>query len=111
MFQIDFDKFWTQSEAQHEAFLALPNPNLPNPKFYFLQTPTKNVQLVFLKSNSFVPPNTFWFLMVLCFVICSSPSRSPIMDNDIVMMNMMYKERFPKVGQSKKVLNKIFLAI
>ncbi|KAL1129727.1 hypothetical protein AAG570_012671 [Ranatra chinensis] len=26
----------------------------------------------------------------------SSPSRSPIMDNDIVMMNMMYKERFPK---------------
>ncbi|XP_014258754.1 microtubule-associated serine/threonine-protein kinase 3 isoform X2 [Cimex lectularius] len=26
----------------------------------------------------------------------SSPSRSPIMDNDIVMMNMLYKERFPK---------------
>lgn len=26
----------------------------------------------------------------------SSPSRSPVMDNDIVMMNMLYKERFPK---------------
>ncbi|BES90993.1 Microtubule-associated serine threonine-protein kinase [Nesidiocoris tenuis] len=26
----------------------------------------------------------------------SSPSRSPIIDNDIVMMNMLYKERFPK---------------
>lgn len=27
---------------------------------------------------------------------CSSPSRSPIIDNEISMMNTLYKERFPK---------------
>ena len=27
----------------------------------------------------------------------SSPSRSPILDSEIVMMNTLYKERFPKV--------------
>lgn len=30
----------------------------------------------------------------------SSPSRSPILDSEIVMMNTLYKERFPKVGFS-----------
>ncbi|CAB0041495.1 unnamed protein product, partial [Trichogramma brassicae] len=29
----------------------------------------------------------------------SSPSRSPILDSEIVMMNTMYKERFPKATQ------------
>ncbi|XP_045482551.1 microtubule-associated serine/threonine-protein kinase 3 isoform X2 [Harmonia axyridis] len=29
----------------------------------------------------------------------SSPSRSPIIDNDICMMNTLYKERFPKATQ------------
>lgn len=29
----------------------------------------------------------------------SSPSRSPILDNDIIAMNMLYKERFPKAIQ------------
>lgn len=29
----------------------------------------------------------------------SSPSRSPIVDNEIVMMNTLYKERFPKATQ------------
>ncbi|XP_034933867.1 microtubule-associated serine/threonine-protein kinase 3 isoform X2 [Chelonus insularis] len=29
----------------------------------------------------------------------SSPSRSPILDNEIVMMNTLYKERFPKATQ------------
>lgn len=29
----------------------------------------------------------------------SSPSRSPVLDNDIVAMNMLYKERFPKATQ------------
>lgn len=28
----------------------------------------------------------------------SSPSRSPILDSEIVMMNTLYKERFPKVS-------------
>ena len=27
---------------------------------------------------------------------CSSPIRSPVIDNEIVMMNTLYKERFPK---------------
>jgi microtubule-associated serine/threonine kinase len=27
---------------------------------------------------------------------CSSPIRTPVMDNEIVLMNTMYKERFPK---------------
>lgn len=27
----------------------------------------------------------------------SSPSRSPVLDSEIVMMNTLYKERFPKV--------------
>ncbi|XP_074098538.1 microtubule-associated serine/threonine (MAST) protein kinase dop isoform X1 [Cotesia typhae] len=29
----------------------------------------------------------------------SSPSRSPVLDNEIVMMNTLYKERFPKATQ------------
>uniref|UniRef100_A0A8D8UCW6 non-specific serine/threonine protein kinase n=1 Tax=Cacopsylla melanoneura TaxID=428564 RepID=A0A8D8UCW6_9HEMI len=29
----------------------------------------------------------------------SSPSRSPILDNDIIVMNVLYKERFPKAIQ------------
>ncbi|XP_075218938.1 microtubule-associated serine/threonine (MAST) protein kinase dop [Lycorma delicatula] len=29
----------------------------------------------------------------------SSPSRSPVLDNDIIAMNMLYKERFPKATQ------------
>jgi microtubule-associated serine/threonine kinase len=29
----------------------------------------------------------------------SSPSRSPVMDNEICMMNVLYKERFPKATQ------------
>lgn len=29
----------------------------------------------------------------------SSPSRSPIVDNEIAMMNTLYKERFPKATQ------------
>ena len=28
--------------------------------------------------------------------LCSSPIRSPVIDNEIVMMNTLYKERFPK---------------
>ena len=27
----------------------------------------------------------------------SSPIRTPVVDNEVVMMNMLYKERFPKV--------------
>lgn len=48
----------------------------------------------------------FWWLIIekrtiittISFVgICSSPIRSPIVDSEVVMMNMLYKERFPKV--------------
>jgi len=31
-------------------------------------------------------------------VFFSSPSRSPVVDDEIVMMNTLYKERFPKVN-------------
>ncbi|KAK9497613.1 hypothetical protein O3M35_004306 [Rhynocoris fuscipes] len=39
----------------------------------------------------------------------SSPSRSPIMDNDIVMMNMLYKERFPKATRQMEERLKTFI--
>uniref|UniRef100_A0A146KVD4 non-specific serine/threonine protein kinase n=3 Tax=Lygus hesperus TaxID=30085 RepID=A0A146KVD4_LYGHE len=39
----------------------------------------------------------------------SSPSRSPIMDNDIVMMNMLYKERFPKATRQMEERLKSFI--
>ena len=32
-------------------------------------------------------------------VHCSSPIRSPLIDNEIVLMNTLYKERFPKATQ------------
>jgi len=32
-------------------------------------------------------------------VLSSSPIRTPVMDNEIVLMNTMYKERFPKATQ------------
>lgn len=32
-------------------------------------------------------------------LFCSSPSRSPVIDNEICMMNVLYKERFPKATQ------------
>ena len=33
---------------------------------------------------------------MIFFLFCSSPIRSPVIDNEIVMMNTLYKERFPK---------------
>ena len=33
----------------------------------------------------------------------SSPVRSPVVDCEVVMMNMMYKERFPKVSRLEPV--------
>lgn len=35
-------------------------------------------------------------MLYLINLLCSSPSRSPIIDNEISMMNTLYKERFPK---------------
>jgi hypothetical protein len=31
--------------------------------------------------------------------VCSSPIRTPLIDNEIVLMNTLYKERFPKATQ------------
>ncbi|XP_026279054.1 microtubule-associated serine/threonine-protein kinase 3 isoform X1 [Frankliniella occidentalis] len=39
----------------------------------------------------------------------SSPSRSPVMDTDIVVMNTMYKERFPKATQQMEERLKAFI--
>lgn len=33
------------------------------------------------------------------FLFYSSPSRSPVVDNEIILMNTLYKERFPKATQ------------
>ncbi|XP_046406823.1 microtubule-associated serine/threonine-protein kinase 3 isoform X10 [Ischnura elegans] len=35
----------------------------------------------------------------LCIATLDSPIRSPVIDNEIVMMNTLYKERFPKATQ------------
>jgi len=32
----------------------------------------------------------------MAFIEFSSPIRTPLIDNEIVMMNTLYKERFPK---------------
>ena len=34
----------------------------------------------------------------------SSPIRTPLIDNEIVLMNTLYKERFPKATQQVKRL-------
>lgn len=39
----------------------------------------------------------------------SSPSRSPIIDNEIVMMNTLYKDRFPKATQQMEERLKNFI--
>lgn len=39
----------------------------------------------------------------------SSPSRSPVMDTDIIVMNTMYKERFPKATQQMEERLKAFI--
>nr|CAD7431828.1 unnamed protein product [Timema monikensis] len=39
----------------------------------------------------------------------SSPSRSPIVDDEIVMMNTLYKERFPKATQQMEERLKSFI--
>lgn len=37
-------------------------------------------------------------ILTACDFEYSSPSRSPVLDSEIVMMNTLYKERFPKVS-------------
>lgn len=39
----------------------------------------------------------------------SSPSRSPIVDNEIAVMNTLYKERFPKATQQMEERLKHFI--
>lgn len=39
----------------------------------------------------------------------SSPSRSPIVDNEIAVMNTLYKERFPKATQQMEERMKHFI--
>ncbi|XP_050426095.1 microtubule-associated serine/threonine-protein kinase 2 isoform X2 [Adelges cooleyi] len=38
-----------------------------------------------------------------------SPSRSPIVDNDIIMMNVLYKDRFPKATKQMEERLKMFI--
>ena len=45
----------------------------------------------------------------IVFQICSSPIRSPVIDNEIVMMNTLYKERFPKATKQMEERLKNFI--
>ena len=38
-------------------------------------------------------------------LFASSPIRTPLIDNEIVLMNTLYKERFPKATQQVKQLD------
>ena len=64
---------------------------------------------IFLSYTTQICPSAINFAMCLresvvlyteasVFPLCSSPIRSPVVDNEIIMMNTLYKERFPKVG-------------
>ena len=43
------------------------------------------------------------------YYYCSSPIRSPVIDNEIVMMNTLYKERFPKATKQMEERLKNFI--
>ncbi|XP_021953859.1 microtubule-associated serine/threonine-protein kinase 3 isoform X3 [Folsomia candida] len=45
----------------------------------------------------------------LCIATCSSPIRSPVIENEIVLMNTMYKERFPKATHQMEEKLKNFI--
>ena len=59
-------------------------------------------------STSFAKQFCNWILIVIsCF---SSPIRTPLIDNEIVLMNTLYKERFPKATQQmEEKLNKFIV--
>ena len=51
---------------------------------------------------------TLPFLILL--ICCSSPIRTPLIDNEIVLMNTLYQERFPKAThQMEEKLNRFIL--
>ncbi|XP_071532391.1 microtubule-associated serine/threonine-protein kinase 3 isoform X5 [Panulirus ornatus] len=45
----------------------------------------------------------------LCISTLDSPIRSPVIDNEIIMMNTLYKERFPKATQQMEERLKTFI--
>ena len=49
---------------------------------------------------------TFYLIYGMCF---SSPIRTPLIDNEIVLMNTLYKERFPKATQQMEERLKNFI--
>ena len=52
---------------------------------------------------------TVYLHFLLCLTFCSSPIRSPVIDNEIVMMNTLYKERFPKATKQMEERLKNFI--
>ena len=49
-------------------------------------------------------------LFLILFICCSSPIRTPLIDNEIVLMNTLYQERFPKAThQMEEKLNRFIL--
>ena len=44
-------------------------------------------------------------------LFASSPIRTPLIDNEIVLMNTLYKERFPKATQQVKLLSSYHIVV
>lgn len=82
-----FSKHFSSNDSTHSA----EEDNIIHRKPHFNRPRSRSLRLIFGYLN---------YVSVSCFntwVCCSSPSRSPVLDNDIVMMNVIYKDRFPKV--------------
>jgi len=83
-----FSKHFSSNDSTHSA----EEDNIIYRKSHFNRPRSRSLRLNFSEFNLCI------FLKYL--ICCSSPSRSPILNNDIVTMNVLYKDRFPKVNFS-----------
>lgn len=80
------------NEAHHSCILDECGPRSP------LSRPRSRSLRLASSVNKLLVCCFAYYVSSITFSPCfSSPSRSPVMDTDIVVMNTMYKERFPKV--------------
>ena len=49
-------------------------------------------------------PSLIYPILRINALLLSSPIRTPLIDNEIVLMNTLYKERFPKATQQVAIL-------
>jgi len=94
-----FSKHFSSNDSTHSA----EEDNIICRKAHFNRPRSRSLRLHFIKLD-LCEHNFFKH-----YTCCSSPSRSPIFDNDIVMMNVLYKERFPKVKFIFKIINLILV--